>query len=261
MPIKYPVELNATNKRSDVITIQKLLVKQGFSLKIDGLCGNKTINSIREFQKRLMIYPNSYVDINGKTLRFLNSNKMTTLNNSNFHSVGIGRKFDVTTLRLSQSGINLLKNYESLRLKIYDDQTGKEISHYIKGATIGYGYLIRNTSEFEEYKNGISISQAELLFSKVLVTHENAVKKYVKVNLTQSQFDALTIICYNNGIGNNSRGFGGSTVVKITNGESSENLDLAWKAWNKSQGSISMGLIKRRETELTIYYKVNYTRS
>ncbi|WP_241585728.1 peptidoglycan-binding protein [Rosenbergiella epipactidis] len=146
MPIKYPVGLNATNNRSDVITIQKLLVKQGLSLKIDGLCGNKTINAIREFQKRLMIYPNSYVDINGKTLKFLNSNKMTTLNNSNFHSVGISRKFDVTTLRLSQSGINLLKNYQSLRLKIYDNQTGKEISHYIKGATIGYGYLIRNTS-------------------------------------------------------------------------------------------------------------------
>ncbi len=27
--------------------------------------------------------------------------------------------------------------------------------------------------------------------------HENAVKKYVKVNLTQRQFDALTILCYN----------------------------------------------------------------
>lgn len=98
------------------------------------------------------------------------------------------------------------------------------------------------------------------MFRKVLVMHEHAVKKYVKVNLTQSQFDVLTILCYNNGIGNNSRGFGGSTVVKITNGECSENLDLAWKAWDKSQGSISSGLIKRRETELEIYYKDNYTR-
>lgn len=154
----------------------------------------------------------------------------------------------MTTLRLSQSGINLSRNHESLRLKIYDDQTGKEISHYIKRTAIGYGHLIRNTSEFEEYKNGISISQGELLFRKILVMHENAVKKYVKVNLIKSQFDVLTILCYNIGIGNKSRGFGGSTVIKNFNGERSENFDLAWKAWNKSQGSISSGLIKRRET-------------
>ncbi|WP_439127184.1 glycoside hydrolase family protein [Rosenbergiella epipactidis] len=70
----------------------------------------------------------------------------------------------------------------------------------------------------------------------------------------------MTSLCYNIGIGNNSRGFGGSTVVKIINGESSENLDLAWKEWNKSQGSISLGLIKRRETELKIYHKADYTR-
>ncbi len=90
--------------------------------------------------------------------------------------------------------------------------------------------------------------------------YENAVKKFVKVNLTQSQFDALTILCYNIGIGNDSRGFGGSTVVKIINGESTGNLDSAWKAWNKSQGSVSSGLMKRRETELKIYYKADYTR-
>lgn len=260
MSIKYSVGLKATNTRSDVITIKKLLVKHGFALKIDGLCGNKTINAIRGFQKGLKIFPDAYVDINRKTLKFLDSNKITILKNSNFHPAGIGSKFDVTTLRLSQSGINLLKNYESLRLKIYDDQTGKEVSYYVKGATIGYGYLIRNASEFEEYKNGISVTQADSLFRKVLVMYENAVKKFVKVNLTQSQFDALTILCYNIGIGNDSRGFGGSTVVKIINGESTGNLDSAWKAWNKSQGSVSSGLMKRRETELKIYYKADYTR-
>lgn len=60
--------------------------------------------------------------------------------------------------------------------------------------------------------------------------------------------------------GLDSRGFGDSTVVQIINGESRENLDSAWKAWNKSQGSVSSGLMKRRETELKIYYKADYTR-
>jgi len=43
---------------------------------------------------------------------------------------------------MSNQGMGLLKSIEKLRLKPYDDQTGKEISSWVKGATIGYGYLI-----------------------------------------------------------------------------------------------------------------------
>lgn len=163
-------------------------------------------------------------------------------------------------MRLSQAGINLLANYEQLRLKIYDDQTRKVINHYMPGATIGYGHLIIDAKEFERYKNGISASQAMSLLRQELTKYENGVKKFIKVNLTQSQFDALTIFCYNIGVGNKINGFGGSTVVKIVNGESSENLDSAWKMWNKSQGKVMRGLSKRRESELKIYYKADYTR-
>ncbi|AYH03800.1 lysozyme [Pectobacterium parmentieri] len=163
-------------------------------------------------------------------------------------------------LRLSQLGVNLLKNYEGLRLKPYDDQTDKDITHYLKGATIGYGYLIGNATEFEKFKNGITEAEAETIFKKVLNKIENGVKKFVRVNLTQSQFDALTILCYNIGIGNESNGFGGSTVVKIVNGESNSDLDKAWRAWNRSQGKVNRGLIKRRESELKIYHYADYTR-
>lgn len=45
--------------------------------------------------------------------------------------------------KLSQSGKDFLKGVESLRLKPYDDQTSKEITSYVQGATIGYGHLIR----------------------------------------------------------------------------------------------------------------------
>jgi len=130
----------------------------------------------------------------------------------------------------------------------------------VKGATIGYGYLIRSATEFESFKNGITSTEAETLFKDVLRKFENGVKSFIKVNVTQSQFDALTILCYNIGIGNESKGFGGSTVVKIVNGESNDDLDTAWKAWNKSQGKVNRGLIKRRETELKVYYEADYTR-
>jgi GH24 family phage-related lysozyme (muramidase) len=263
MSIIRSVGFNAINAHSDVVVVQTLLVKHGFKLRVDGICGRNTLSSIRRFQKGFMQSPDARVDVNGRTLKLLSDNKVTTAKNINRnvdHSDGVGYKYNASGLRLSQFGVNLLKNYESLRLKPYDDQTGKEISNYIKGATIGYGYLIRNASEFDGYRNGISATQAETLFRQVLVNYENAVKKFIKVNVTQSQFDALTILCYNIGMGNESKGFGGSTVVKVVNGESNADLDTAWKAWNKSQGKVSRGLIKRRETELKVYYKADYTR-
>lgn len=262
MMIERTVGLHAINAHKDVVVIQSLLVKKGYKLRVDGICGKNTIGAIRNFQKAFMHSPDARVDVNGKTFALLNDDKAKPLgkNKANSSVDGVGYKYNVSGMRLSQSGVNLLKNYESLRLKPYDDQTGKDISNFVKGATIGYGYLIRSTTEFESFKNGITSTEAETLFKDVLRKFENGVKSFIKVNVTQSQFDALTILCYNIGIGNESKGFGGSTVVKIVNGESNDDLDTAWKAWNKSQGKVNRGLIKRRETELKVYYEADYTR-
>jgi hypothetical protein len=43
---------------------------------------------------------------------------------------------------LGPEGVALLKAVETLRLKPYDDQTSKDITAWIAGATIGYGHLI-----------------------------------------------------------------------------------------------------------------------
>ena len=56
--------------------------------------------------------------------------------------------------RLSNDEKGLLKSVEGLRLKPYDDQSGKEIDLYVKGAAIGYGHLIKQT-EWNLYKNGL----------------------------------------------------------------------------------------------------------
>lgn len=76
---------------------------------------------------------------------------------------------------LSNDGQNLLKNIEKLRLKPYNDQNGKEITSYVKGATIGYGHLI-GQNEWDLYKNGITLQEADKLFKSDLLPFENAVK-------------------------------------------------------------------------------------
>ncbi|ETW95567.1 MAG: hypothetical protein ETSY1_30090 [Candidatus Entotheonella factor] len=85
----------------------------------------------------------------------------------------------------STKGQDLLKKIESLRLNPYDDQTGKDISAWVKGATIGYGHLILQ-NEWDVYKNGITKEQAEALFAEDSIPYVNGVNRGLKVDVNGS---------------------------------------------------------------------------
>ncbi|MFZ1986720.1 MAG: lysozyme, partial [Desulfatitalea sp.] len=146
---------------------------------------------------------------------------------------------------LSAKGIDLLKSIEELSTKPYDDQTGKAITNWVKGATIGYGHLIAK-AEWETYKNGITESQALMLFKSDLAPYEKTVKTLVNLPLLQNQFDALVILAYN--IGHSA--FATSSVLKLVNDSAAAtpypSLEEAWLAWNTSQGKTMKGLTNRR---------------
>lgn len=155
-------------------------------------------------------------------------------------------------MKLSPEGTELLKWVEKLRLHPYDDQTGKPISTWCKGATIGYGYLIP-IREWDLYQNGITKEEAEALFDKTIKPFEDAVNSMVKPKLTQNEFDALVIFVYNLGI----EQFSHSSLLKMMNNPGVytpfKSIEKAWKAWNKSQGKVNNGLINRRNAEWKIY--------
>ena len=75
-------------------------------------------------------------------------------------------------------------------------------------------------------------------------------------DLTQQEFDACVIFCYNIG----TTGFANSSVCKMLNGQKTnyKTLDDAWMAWNKSQGKVTKGLTRRRQAELDIFHKGVY---
>lgn len=155
-------------------------------------------------------------------------------------------------MQLSTKGQDWLKKIERLALKPYDDQTGKTITSWCKGATIGYGHLIAR-SEWEQFKNGINRDGAEALFLKDLRPFE-AVVREIDRPLAQHEFDACVILAFNIGVD----GFRGSTARKMIanpNFKSSvyRNLEAAWKAWNKSQGVVNKGVINRRAAEWDMY--------
>jgi GH24 family phage-related lysozyme (muramidase) len=160
---------------------------------------------------------------------------------------------------LAPEGLTLLMAYERQRLQTYDDQTGKDISSWVKGATIGYGHLIART-EWDIYKNGITEAQADTLFADDLAPFIAAVNHGLSTDITQHEFDACVILAFNIG----ASGFANSSALKLINDANAntdyENLESAWKAWNKSQGKVSRGLQNRRNSEWKVYSQAVYER-
>ncbi len=163
------------------------------------------------------------------------------------------------SLVLGPEGVALLKAVETLRLKPYDDQTTKEITTWVAGATIGYGHLIP-AKQWDTYKAGITETQADALFASDLAPFETAVRDSITVGLQQYEFDALVIFAFNIG----ASGFKGSSVVKLINNPKATtgyaSLEAAWKSWNKSQGKVMKGLDNRRAAEWRIYTSADYAR-
>ncbi|MEE9397039.1 MAG: lysozyme [Methylococcales bacterium] len=189
-----------------------------------------------------LIRPDGRVDPNGRTFKKVLSDPSAKA---------------AITFSFSLKGKNLLKSIEQLATVPYDDQTGKSITAWVAGATIGYGHLISN-AEWAKYKGGIKQTQALSIFNADLRPYINMVKSKVTASITQNEFDALVILTFNIG----QRAFTNSSVLKMVNNPSVRtiysNLEAAWKAWNKSQGVVNRGLSNRRQVEWKIFSKGVY---
>ena len=162
-------------------------------------------------------------------------------------------------MKFSDNGINVLIQLEGCvkfanKHVIYDDKDGRPVDvnkTLPVGATIGYGHLIKSG---EDFRNGISETKATDLLRQDILIAERAIQKNITTSLTQNQFDALVIFAFNIGVNN----FAKSTVVKYINNPKFyspvyKNLESAWKAWNKTNGIISNGLICRRNQEWILF--------
>jgi lysozyme len=71
------------------------------------------------------------------------------------------------------------------------------------------------------------------------------VRDAVKSNITQSQFDMLTSLCFNIGSG----AFKNSTVVRVINEGDFDKVPNAFMMWVKAGGKVVQGLVNRRQAE------------
>ena len=139
-------------------------------------------------------------------------------------------------MNISNKGIELIKQFEGCRLKAYQDSVGVW--------TIGYGHT-------EGVEEGMEISQhqADIMLGSDLVKYANYINEYVTVSLNQNQFDALTSWVYNLGPGN----LKSSTMLKVLNEGSYDDVPFQIKRWNKAGGKVLKGLVRRREAEAELF--------
>ena len=148
-------------------------------------------------------------------------------------------------MKVSTTGKNFIKKFETYRLDVYDDGAG-----YL---TVGYGHKVVPSDNLK-LGDVITASRATTFFNADIADTENYVNKLPKIaRFTQAQFDAVSSLVFN---------VGPEPVTDTSN-------DL-YKALNKNTfvksevvtgftytimgGGRSSGLIKRRNAELDMFF-------
>lgn len=170
-------------------------------------------------------------------------------------------------MRISQKGIDLIKEYESL----HDGDLsliGLQPKMCPAGIwTEGYGHAMTYKGKFLKGEGNKALAyqlatitteeQADAQLLKDIEQFEKDVTSLVKVPLTQGQFDALVSFAYNVGsdidADNIAEGLGDSTLLRHLNNGDYIMAAAQFSKWNKSDGKILPGLVRRREAEKRMF--------
>jgi len=143
-----------------------------------------------------------------------------------------------TNMDISQTGIDLIKSFESCRLHTYLDSVGVP--------TNGWG----NTGPGVVMGRVITQQQADDTLSANLAKFEIGVNNLVSpLAVTQSQFDALVSFAFNLGLG----ALGGSTLLKKLRAGDTTGAANQFLSWCHAGGKEMPGLLRRRVAERDLF--------
>lgn len=152
-------------------------------------------------------------------------------------------------MKISQKGLDLIKKFEGFKSKPYLCSAGVP--------TIGYGSTFYEDGKKVTLKDlPITESRAEaLLRFTIEKTFEPIIKKYIKVSLTQGQFDALVSFVYNIGAGGlwSASKNAPTTICKLINASQFDEAAEQFPRWNKASGKELTGLTNRRNEEKGLF--------
>lgn len=149
----------------------------------------------------------------------------------------------MSTYKISDEGLALIKHFEGLELEAYHDVVGV--------LTIGYG----STGEHVHEGKVITESEAEDLLKRDLMRFEKAVNEALKAPASQKMYDAFVCLAFNIG----TTAFVKSTALKRHNNGDYMGAHEAISWWNKARTGfggrlqVLAGLVRRREAERELY--------
>jgi len=141
-------------------------------------------------------------------------------------------------MELSAEGLDLIRQSEGFRTHVYLDIEGYP--------TIGYGHRLIHP---ESFPNGISPAQGLQILINDAREAEAAVRRLVKVPLTQGQFDALVDFVYNLGQGRLAE----STLLRELNAGHYAAAAEQLLRWDHAGSQENVALRARREAELRLW--------
>lgn len=139
-------------------------------------------------------------------------------------------------MKTGAEGVALIKKFEGLELRAYQDSVGVW--------TVGYGHTRTAEPEME-----ITPSDAERLLREDLEDTEKAVSHLVKVPLNQDEFDALVSFTFNLGSGNLQH----STLLRKLNASNKVGASAEFTRWVYAGGVMLKGLKRRRLAEQALF--------
>lgn len=148
-------------------------------------------------------------------------------------------------MKISNTGIELIKFFEGWRLKPYYDPVGI--------ATCGAGHT-KIAQELMDAGITLTEEQGLKLLDYDLIDASEAVNDNVRITLTQNQFDALVSFAFNLGCGNLAK----STLLKKLNASDYAGAAEQFLVWNKAGGKVLPGLTKRRAAEKALFLGLNW---
>lgn len=146
-------------------------------------------------------------------------------------------------MNLSDAGKRALIGSEGCRLKPYLCSAGVP--------TIGFGSTAYADGKRVKLTDPPlrTVEDANTLFKLTIEPYIATVNVFVKVELSQGQFDALVSLVYNIGI----EAFKGSTLLKKLNARDYEGAAAQFDRWVRSNGKVSPGLVARRARERKVF--------
>lgn len=145
---------------------------------------------------------------------------------------------------VSQTGVDLIKQFEGCRLVAYPDPgTGGE------PWTIGWGSTRMNGKPIPKGLR-ITQAQADAMLLEDIERHANDVRAFLgDAPTTQGQFDAMASFHYNTGK------LPASTLGKLHKAGKYDAAANEFPKWKFAAGQVLKGLVRRREAERALYLK------